>query len=207
MSTEYNLAAIRQLLKNAFSDVEINAFAFDHFPKVYENFGSGMGRLHKIQLLLEYCKRQGKLGELLAHVQQHNPYQYSNYLAAIASANGGDAPSSPATSQFIIQITLNGDFSKFRREDQKELLAVTLKDALAAVLEAPPDDLAVSHNHIEDSEVMLRCATAVRGNVRKLRSRQDTLDDLGVDNIIMDPDQSSDAPEASVQVNIVAEPV
>ena len=50
-------AAIRDLLSATFSDGELTTLCFDYFHSVYENFGTGMGKGQKIQLLLDHCVR------------------------------------------------------------------------------------------------------------------------------------------------------
>ena len=77
---QLEMAAIRQLLFDAFSDEELNTFSFDYFRPVHENFGSGMSKKDKIQALLEYCSRHGEIDRLLNLVKEENPYQYGRYV-------------------------------------------------------------------------------------------------------------------------------
>ena len=77
---EFDTAAIRQLLFDAFSDDELNTFCFDHFLPVYQNFAYGMSKSDKIQRLLDYCARLGQFERLLDLVKEQNPYQYGRYM-------------------------------------------------------------------------------------------------------------------------------
>ena len=75
-----DVAKIRQLLVDVFDDEEFISFCSDYFSSVYDNFGAGMTKGHKIQLLLDYCIRRGELPRLLQLVQANNPYQYSRFI-------------------------------------------------------------------------------------------------------------------------------
>jgi hypothetical protein len=74
-------AAVRRLLNAAFSDDELTTFCYDHFRPVHETFSVGMTRTQKIQLLLDYCDRQGEMDRLLALVREANPVQYARFEA------------------------------------------------------------------------------------------------------------------------------
>ncbi|MBU0492414.1 MAG: hypothetical protein KKB13_11250, partial [Chloroflexi bacterium] len=66
------------LLTAAFDDSSLMTLCFDRFHALYdEKLSRGMGKGEKIQSLLDYCLRQGQLGELLEFVKEHNPHQYS----------------------------------------------------------------------------------------------------------------------------------
>jgi len=75
----WNRSAIRQLLGDAFNDEELTTLCFDHFPAVYEAFGSGMSKGDKILRLLDYCVRREQVAQLLAAVQTANPAQYRRH--------------------------------------------------------------------------------------------------------------------------------
>jgi hypothetical protein len=77
--SQWDTAAIRDLLTAAFSDEELTTLCFDHFRPVYENFSAGMTKGQKIQHLLDYCTRQSQIDALLRHVQQRNPAQYARF--------------------------------------------------------------------------------------------------------------------------------
>ena len=63
----------------AFSDEELMAFCYDNFRPVFEEFAMGMSRTQKVQLLAEHCVRRGQIAELLARVEQANPYQHGRF--------------------------------------------------------------------------------------------------------------------------------
>ena len=79
----WNRSAIRQLLGDAFNDEELTTLCFDHFPTVYEAFGSGMSKGDKILRLLDYCVRREQVEQLLAAVQTANPAQYRRYEGSL----------------------------------------------------------------------------------------------------------------------------
>ncbi|MCB9078741.1 MAG: toll/interleukin-1 receptor domain-containing protein [Anaerolineaceae bacterium] len=79
----YNSAEIRKLLQNALGEDEFMSLCYDYFRPVYDQFSAGMGRLQKTQRLLEYCERQDKFDELLAHVREINPGQVDKFVGAI----------------------------------------------------------------------------------------------------------------------------
>lgn len=51
-----------------YDDVELDALCMDYFPKVYDQFGRGMRRDQKINLLLEYCRRDATAAARLTQV-------------------------------------------------------------------------------------------------------------------------------------------
>ncbi len=60
---------------------------FDHFYEVYESFGKGTTKGQKIELLLDYCARYDRLGELMGYVEQLNATQYVRYGGAAEAVN------------------------------------------------------------------------------------------------------------------------
>lgn len=74
-------ARLRQFLSQRFNDSELIIFCFDYFPVVQQEFSDGMRRSRKIQLLLEHCRNQGKLPQLLAALQRERPDQAQQELA------------------------------------------------------------------------------------------------------------------------------
>lgn len=76
---DYNTAAIRDLLKAAFSDQELDHLCYDHFRPVYQTFTDEMGFDKKIQNLLDYCDRREQMAELLHRIKEHNLAQYRNF--------------------------------------------------------------------------------------------------------------------------------
>lgn len=53
----YTPAQIRRALTQYFHDPGFDAFSQDYFPEVYQQFGRGMTKNEKIDLLLDYCRR------------------------------------------------------------------------------------------------------------------------------------------------------
>jgi hypothetical protein len=79
VESEWNTAAIRDLVNAAFSDQQITTLCFDRFRAVHDEFAPGMSKGQKIQQLLDFCVRQNQVGRLLAEVQQRNPAQYARF--------------------------------------------------------------------------------------------------------------------------------
>lgn len=77
--TTYNTAVIRELLFDAFGDVELIAFCYDHYRSVRESFAVGMDRRQQIQLLIEHCERYNLMPNLLRLVRKHNPTKYARF--------------------------------------------------------------------------------------------------------------------------------
>lgn len=75
--TQPDTKTIRQFLNDYFNDSEFTTFCFDYFLNVYQNFTDGMNKGQKIQLLLDYCLRQGKMPHLLANLQKERSEQYT----------------------------------------------------------------------------------------------------------------------------------
>ena len=76
---EWNRSALRELLTAAFTDGDLTALCYDHFPQVYDKFGEGMGKSAKVHLLLEHCVSHKEVETLLASVHEHNPAQYERF--------------------------------------------------------------------------------------------------------------------------------
>ena len=91
--TQYNLAAIRELLAAAFSSGEIDTLAFDLFQEVYRNFTSGMINSAKINMIVSHASEKGRIPPLLAYVEKNNPYQYQRFAPQLkAETETGNAP-------------------------------------------------------------------------------------------------------------------
>jgi len=78
-NSNWDTAAIRELVTAAFSDEEMTTFCFDRFRSVHEQFGSGMSKSQKVQQLLDYCVRHSQLEELLKLIKECNPGQYMRF--------------------------------------------------------------------------------------------------------------------------------
>jgi hypothetical protein len=77
----YNTAQIRQFLQTYFNDADLDAFAFDYFPDVYEQFSVGMIKGLKIQLLLDSAVRYNNTEKLLAGLKRDRPYPYESFFS------------------------------------------------------------------------------------------------------------------------------
>jgi hypothetical protein len=133
----YNTEAIRKLLNSAFNDDDLAFFCFDHFRPVYDQFSSGMGRLAKIHLLIEYCDKQDEFDSLLTKVKEINPKQYDKFSCSIK-----DYAKTPkveiGSEKSQARITITGDFTGFSPEQQSAAVR-----ALAGVLDIPRDQINV----------------------------------------------------------------
>ena len=77
--SDWDTAAIRQLLREALGDSELTSICFDYFPAVSANLSDSMVRSTKIQHLLEYCVRHDRVQDLLDVVRAENPTQYAYF--------------------------------------------------------------------------------------------------------------------------------
>lgn len=85
--TQYDLAAVRELLAAAFSASEIATLAFDLFQPIYQEFTSGMIASDKIKMIVAYADKQGEIPRLLAYVQKENPYRYQQFAERLRPTN------------------------------------------------------------------------------------------------------------------------
>jgi hypothetical protein len=100
MTDDYNIAAIRQLLLNAFTAQELHSFCFDRpvFHPIVNLFGPKLGLTDMVGQVIEYCYRHVLLDKLLAEVQQFNPAQYALFesdLLITEPAEEEEGPSPP----------------------------------------------------------------------------------------------------------------
>jgi hypothetical protein len=64
---------LRQLLVQSFSDEELRALVFDHFPDLHREFTVGMTLSHIVRLLLEYAQHHVRIPELLDIIERERP--------------------------------------------------------------------------------------------------------------------------------------
>ena len=83
---------LRRFLQQRLNDSELTNFCFDYFPQVQREFGDGMARGQKIQLLLEYCRRHGQLPHLLRNLERERPQQVQAQLAHLLSSTPAAQP-------------------------------------------------------------------------------------------------------------------
>jgi hypothetical protein len=93
--SEWNTAAMRDLLTAAFDDEELTTLCFDHFLPVYEDLSSGMSKGQKVQRLLDHCTRHDQLGTLVRLVEERNPAQYARFAPSLSRGQAATTPVSP----------------------------------------------------------------------------------------------------------------
>jgi len=76
VNINYKIPNIVKLLTNAFDDVALQNFGMMYFDTVYNSWGTGQNKTQRIMSLVDYCKRNLKLGELLEYIKEENPAQY-----------------------------------------------------------------------------------------------------------------------------------
>jgi hypothetical protein len=81
----YTTTALRELLYEAFSSETFGIFCKDYFAPVTRHFAPNMDHTLRVDTLIDYCKRQGKMEELLERIKQENEYQYHCFIDAIRS--------------------------------------------------------------------------------------------------------------------------
>lgn len=77
---EIETAVIRQFLRERFDDEELDALCFDYFADVQHDFTLGITKGQKIQLLLDHCRRQNRLPDLLAALERERPDLYKSHF-------------------------------------------------------------------------------------------------------------------------------
>lgn len=84
---QYNLPAVRGLVKDAFTDRELRRFCQDRQPfrLLLDRFGRDWGLEDMVDALIEHCQKRLLLPELLSEVREHNPRQYERYSSQLAS--------------------------------------------------------------------------------------------------------------------------
>jgi 3',5'-cyclic AMP phosphodiesterase CpdA len=84
----YNIAAIRNLLRDAFTARELERFCQDRpvFRPLLRNFGPGASLEERIDAVLTYCDTRLLFPELLAEIRDYNPRQYRRYAAQLGGS-------------------------------------------------------------------------------------------------------------------------
>lgn len=155
METSYNDATIRQLLQVVFDDEQFSLFCFDHFPPVYKHFTSGMGRLVKIQLLIDHSGSCDEFDILLAKIKEISPVQYDKFEPLMKTPKRRNNNPIPLLEKFLktpeaevssvrsrVEITLPGDLSHFSQE-KREVAIEAAVGALAGALGIPRNQIEV----------------------------------------------------------------
>lgn len=76
---EWNTAALRELLMDAFTDEALANFCYDYFRPVYEQFAGGMSKPDKVQRLIVFCENSGRMPQLLAQLKASAAFQYNKF--------------------------------------------------------------------------------------------------------------------------------
>ena len=79
MAEQYDLAAVRNLLNDAFNAGEVSTLAFDLFQPVYGDFAAGMNKGQMITAIVDHASRNGRIPDMLTYVKNANAYQYGRY--------------------------------------------------------------------------------------------------------------------------------
>lgn len=99
-------AKLRQFIQKHFSAEELRTLLLDYFRPVWEDLTATMPKQQQVQMLLEYCIRQGKFPDLLAAIQRERPFfQTDDYVQgekAPAAAPPIPAPSTRNPRQIFI---------------------------------------------------------------------------------------------------------
>ncbi len=114
---ELPTADVRRFLAAAFSDEELDALCFDYFPRVYDDFASGMTKGQKIQALIEHCQRHGHMDSLAGALQKERGEQYAEWFASAPAA--AEIPRRPRDPRqvFISHARLDAEFAHRLAED------------------------------------------------------------------------------------------
>jgi hypothetical protein len=78
---QYDVAAIRNLIRDAFTDKTLRRFCQDHrkLAGVVTSFPSGSSLEDMIDVLVEHCAKQMLFSDLLSLIREANPRQYRRY--------------------------------------------------------------------------------------------------------------------------------
>ena len=77
----FTSAQLRTFLLQAFSDDELHALCFDYFRDVSDEFGTGMTKSQKVQLLIQYCTRRRLIPNLTHALQRERPEPFAQHFA------------------------------------------------------------------------------------------------------------------------------
>ena len=76
---KYQLSNIRKFLEMALDDTGLNIICMDHFESVYNKFADGQNKSQKINMLLDFCRRNFKFDTLLGIMQKSDTVQFERY--------------------------------------------------------------------------------------------------------------------------------
>lgn len=78
---------IHEYVLNHYSDEELEAFAFQHFPLVFREFTQSMTFGRKVRVLLDFCRRHNEMSRLLETLEIDRPDQFWKYLIPTQTDN------------------------------------------------------------------------------------------------------------------------
>jgi tetratricopeptide (TPR) repeat protein len=120
--SRFNTSTLRNFLLQAFSDDELGALCFDYFRDVSDQFGSGMTKGQKVQLLLQYCTRRNLMPNLARALQRERPEPYATHFVPTSSTHlthptypAHPTPPTPRDPQQIFISYAHTDFDLARR--------------------------------------------------------------------------------------------
>lgn len=73
----YDTSSIRKFLTKQFSSEDVTALCFDYFPAVYEDVNPAMTKSSRIQHLIAFARRNGRLETLLRALEKERPALYN----------------------------------------------------------------------------------------------------------------------------------
>jgi hypothetical protein len=93
MATEYDLSVVRQLLMAAYLMGELDTMAFDLFRDLHGDMNPMLDKSKKVEAIVSYAERRGRVEELLAYTRRHNSEQYERFegrlVGRTAEVEGG----------------------------------------------------------------------------------------------------------------------
>jgi tetratricopeptide (TPR) repeat protein len=87
----YNIAVVRNLIRDAFTDDDLRRFCQDRplFRFILSYFSSRFSFEDMIETVIEQCQTRALLPDLLTAVREHNPRQYHRYSDQLELVGGG----------------------------------------------------------------------------------------------------------------------
>ena len=77
---------LREFILASFDESELGLFCFDHFEEAKLYFSDSMPMLDRVVALIQYCRRQGRMGDLLRALEGERPSKYQELLASLTPA-------------------------------------------------------------------------------------------------------------------------
>ncbi|MDA0244038.1 MAG: hypothetical protein OT477_11525 [Chloroflexi bacterium] len=79
MPPTYNRQALHELLTAAFDNEDLSTLAFIVLPDVHNDFSPAMTSRTKIEMIVKEALRHGRVPDMLAYIEQKNPYQFQQF--------------------------------------------------------------------------------------------------------------------------------